>query len=121
VSGLAVRLDPSPDFLRALAELVVPLVLVELRRSEIGRAGELEYLTVSEAAEHVRAKPQRVYDLLSAGRLRRYKDGARVLVKRTELEAYLANGGARGATLLAPRHVAAAGIATGYMTGSDMT
>ena len=35
-----------------------------------------EYLNVAEAAEDLRAKPQRVYDLLSSGRLTRYKDGA---------------------------------------------
>jgi excisionase family DNA binding protein len=93
VSSLAIRLDVPPEILSAIAVLVVPLVLGELQRSETRRADELEYLTVAEAAERLRAKPQRVYDLLSAGRIRRYKDGARVLVKRTELEAYLAKGG----------------------------
>jgi excisionase family DNA binding protein len=92
VSSLAVRLDVPPEILSAVAVLVVPLVLGELQRSAIRRADELEYLTVAEAAECLRAKPQRVYDLLSAGRIRRYKDGARVLVKRAELEAYLATG-----------------------------
>jgi excisionase family DNA binding protein len=92
VSSLAIRLDVPPEILSAIAVLVVPLVLGELQRSETRRADELEYLTVAEAAERLRAKPQRVYDLLSAGRIRRYKDGARVLVKRTELEAYLAKG-----------------------------
>lgn len=74
----------------AVAELVVPLVLVELRRGETRRACEIEYLTSAEAAERLRAKPQRIYDLVSAGRLRRYKDGARVLIKRADLEDYLA-------------------------------
>jgi excisionase family DNA binding protein len=119
MSSLAVRLNASPDFLRALAELVVPLVLVELRRGESRPAGELEYLTVAEAAERLRAQRQRVYDLLSAGRLRRYKDGARVLVKRAELDAYLADRGARGTASLAPRPFA--GTAKGYMTQSAMS
>jgi excisionase family DNA binding protein len=47
------------------------------------------YLTVPEAAECLRAKPQRVYDLLSDGRLTRHRDGARVLVSRDELDRYL--------------------------------
>lgn len=50
------------------------------------------YLSVPEAAEYLRAKPQRVYDLLSARRLTRYKDGSRTLVSRAELDAYLENG-----------------------------
>lgn len=52
--------------------------------------GRSQYLTVAEAAEHLRAKPQRVYDLLSARRLSRYKDGRRVLVARVELDEHLA-------------------------------
>jgi excisionase family DNA binding protein len=48
------------------------------------------YKTVPEAAEYLRAKPQRVYDLLSSRRLTRFKDGARVLVSTAELDAYLA-------------------------------
>jgi excisionase family DNA binding protein len=53
---------------------------------------ESDYLSVTEAAELLRAKPQRVYDLLSDGRLTRHKDGARVLIARAEIETYL-NGG----------------------------
>lgn len=48
-----------------------------------------EFLTVNEAAELLRARPQRVYDLLSERRLTRFKDGARVLVSRAEIFAYL--------------------------------
>jgi excisionase family DNA binding protein len=61
------------------------------------------YLSVIEAAEYLRAKPQRVYDLLSSGRLTRFKDGRRVLVSRQELEAYLdANRLSRVAPALPP-------------------
>jgi excisionase family DNA binding protein len=95
MSDRALRLDVPTELVDAIAELVVPRVLVELRAREIGRGREAEYLTVVEAADRLRAKPQRVYDLLSAGRLRRYKDGARVLVKRAELDAYIADGAVR--------------------------
>jgi excisionase family DNA binding protein len=47
------------------------------------------YLTVAEAAVYMRASRQRVYDLLSSRRLSRHKDGARVLISRAELDAYL--------------------------------
>ena len=47
------------------------------------------FLTVAEAAEYIRASRQRVYDLLSSRRLSRRKDGARVLISRAELDAYL--------------------------------
>lgn len=89
--------------------LVVPTELVELiaaRAAEIVRHGvrgkdptdsptprgweASPYLSVQEAAEHLRAERQRVYDLLSARKLTRYKDGRRVLVSRAELDAYLA-------------------------------
>jgi excisionase family DNA binding protein len=95
MSERALRLDVPPELVNAIAELVVPRVLAELRACEIGRGREAEYLTVVEAANRLCAKPQRVYDLLSAGRLRRYKDGARVLMKRAELDAYVADGGVR--------------------------
>jgi excisionase family DNA binding protein len=106
MSGPAIRLHVPPEFVDAIAELVVPRVLAELRARERERERERQYLTVVEAADHLRAKPQRVYDLLSAGRLRRYKDGARVLVKRAELDAYIAGSGTRALTAHGPPRVA---------------
>ena len=46
-------------------------------------------MSVDVAADYMCCKPQRVYDLLSARRLTRLKDGSRVLVKREEIDAYL--------------------------------
>ena len=48
-----------------------------------------EFLNVEEAAEHLRCDKQRIYDLVSSRRLPRYKDGARVLLKRSDLDDYL--------------------------------
>jgi excisionase family DNA binding protein len=48
------------------------------------------YLTITEAAEFLRAKRHRVDDLLSRGTLTRHKDGSRTLILRSELEAYIA-------------------------------
>lgn len=49
-----------------------------------------DYLTPAEAADYLRCKPQRVYDLTSQGRLPVCKDGSRSLYRRTDLDAYLA-------------------------------
>ncbi len=51
--------------------------------------GPSPYLTVPETAAYLRCKRQRVDDLLSQGALTRVKDGARTLIARAELEAYL--------------------------------
>jgi excisionase family DNA binding protein len=76
----------------ALEELIDRRVeeVVERRlgeREENGRRSP--YLTIPEAAELLRCSRQRVDDLLSQRRLRRYKDGARTLVSRDELNAHL--------------------------------
>jgi len=47
------------------------------------------YLTVAEAAVYLQASRQRVYDLLCSRRLPKYKDGARVLIRRADLDAHL--------------------------------
>jgi excisionase family DNA binding protein len=70
-----------------IAERAAQIVL-----STIGGRGSSEFLTVAEAADLLRAKKQRVYDLLSANRLTRYRDGTRVLLARTEIDDYLTGG-----------------------------
>jgi excisionase family DNA binding protein len=75
----------SPEELAELAERVAQIVL----ERQPAPAAPSPYLSVNEAAEFLRAPRSRVYDLVSAGRLTRYKDGARVLVSRAELEAHL--------------------------------
>lgn len=50
------------------------------------------YMTVGEAAEYLRCQRQRVDDLLSQRRLTRVKEGRRTLVRRDEIEEYLAAG-----------------------------
>jgi excisionase family DNA binding protein len=74
----------SPEALELLAVKVAEIITVSDQPPPVS-----PYLSVAEAADYIRAKPQRIYDLLSAGRLERYKDGSRVLVSRAELDAYL--------------------------------
>jgi excisionase family DNA binding protein len=79
----------APDARRALEELVARVVDERLAEVERGR-DERDLLTVAEAADRLRAKPQRVYDLLSDGRLQGVHDGSRRLIQREELDRYLA-------------------------------
>jgi excisionase family DNA binding protein len=81
---------------RHAAELV-------LARIEVAGACSSPFLSVAEAADYLRAGRQRVYDLLSARRLTRYKDGSRVLVSRAELDDYLAGGGSSRVAPALPR------------------
>jgi excisionase family DNA binding protein len=74
------------SWVETIAERAAELAL---ERGGNGCVGASPYLSVTEAAEYIRAKRQRIYDLLSARRLTRFKDGRRVLVARAELDAYL--------------------------------
>jgi excisionase family DNA binding protein len=77
-------------------ELSIPPELVEAiaqRAAQLTRQLELEenpvspYMTIDEAAEYLRCRPKRIYDLRSSGRLARVGEGGRALVLRAEIEA----------------------------------
>jgi excisionase family DNA binding protein len=80
------RVELPDDVFEALAHRVAEILRDRFPEQTPSLA---EFLTVREAAELLRAKPQRVYDLVSAGRLTRYRDGSRVLLARAELDAHL--------------------------------
>jgi excisionase family DNA binding protein len=82
---MRIVLELSDEVVEAIAERAADLVVA--RQPRHGRGSP--YLTVAEAAEQLRCKPQRLYDLASAGRLSRYKDGSRVLLSRGEIDAHL--------------------------------
>jgi hypothetical protein len=95
VNGYALRLGSSSPFsllldeaIERLAERVADL-LEERERPRAGKAVP-ELLRVAEAAEMLRCKPQRVYDLRSAGRLPRTTEGGRAVVRRSDLERLVA-------------------------------
>jgi excisionase family DNA binding protein len=74
----------SEAALSALAGAVAQLL------QPAGPAAEVSpYLTVAQAAAYLQTSRQRIYDLLSARRLPKYKDGARALVRRDDLDTYL--------------------------------
>jgi excisionase family DNA binding protein len=81
-----VELALTDDVLDAIAGRAAAIVLEALGGE---RGDDRPYLSVAEAADLLRAKRGRVYDLLSSGRLTRFKDGSRVLVSRAEVEGYL--------------------------------
>jgi excisionase family DNA binding protein len=89
------RVELLDGLVEAIAQQAAEIVLAQLEEVACDRAvAPSPFLTIPEAAAMLRSKRQRVDDLLSAGRLTRHKDGARTLVSRVELLAYL-NGGGR--------------------------
>lgn len=77
--------------LEELAERIAERLAEKLEeRRWATRQESCELLSVQEAAEVLRCKPQRVYDLRSAGRLPRTTEGGRAVVRRTDLEQLVA-------------------------------
>jgi excisionase family DNA binding protein len=79
----------------------VAVRVVELLGTHVSPPGEASpWLTVDEAAEYLRCKPKRIYDLVSQSRehdpgrrrLPVHRDGSRLLFLRHELDAYLLDG-----------------------------
>jgi excisionase family DNA binding protein len=87
LSGVSFSLPA--EAVEAIARQAAELVLERLELSSSGRPAS-PWLTVSEAAELLRCKPQRIYDLRSSGRLSGDGDGDRALIRRDELERYIA-------------------------------
>lgn len=56
--------------------------------AELGRPTD-PWLDVAEAADYLRCKRQRIYDLCQQGRLKPARDGSRLLLRRSWLDAYL--------------------------------
>lgn len=101
---MSLQLELTDESTTELVELVAAraaeLVLEQL---DAHRAPESEFLSVEEAAGFLRCDRQRIYDLCSSGRLERYRDGSRVLVRRADLVAHVlpTNGRARTGRALA--------------------
>jgi excisionase family DNA binding protein len=67
----------------------VALRVAELLAGQLAPADRSPWLDVGEAAEYLRCKPKRIYDLVSQRRIPVHRDGSRVLFRREELDAYL--------------------------------
>lgn len=107
--------DPSRGLDRALLDAIGPLAnmlveqiaarVVEQLPSSPPPVGVSPWMNASEAADYLRCKPKRIYDLVSQSRLRGHKDGSRLLIHVEDADGYL-----RGAdpSLTPPRHLALA-------------
>ncbi len=86
-NAAALTFELPESLLERLAERVAQLVLAQLDVSGYSSP----WLDVNEAAEYLRCKPKRVYDLVGQSRLPVHRDGSRLLFDRAELDAYLAD------------------------------
>lgn len=76
--------------LAAIAEHAAALALERLEQRSAHGPDNSPFLTIKEAAGYLRCKRSRIDNLLSEGRLTRYKDGARTLIRHDELDRHLA-------------------------------
>jgi excisionase family DNA binding protein len=90
------------DFDAALVEALVRLIDARIDAALAAFAERAdtaeppgEFLNVAECAELLRCSRQRVYDVLSAGGIPRVKEGSRTLVRRSDVDRYLQDGGER--------------------------
>jgi excisionase family DNA binding protein len=75
-------LSVPPEVVQTIADKVAECLAEQLQPGD-------PWLDVDEAAEYLRCKPQRIYDLVSLGELRPAKDGRRSLFKRAWLDEVL--------------------------------
>jgi excisionase family DNA binding protein len=77
------RIQLPDDAVHDLVELVAARVLERLGEPP----PPSPFVTTGEAARYLACSRQRVFDLLSASKLSRFKEGTRTLLLRSELEA----------------------------------
>lgn len=87
----AVTVDFSPEMVEQIAERAAEIVA----ERTCGDGETDAWLTVAEAADYLRCSTGRVYQLVSARRIPFAKDGSRVLFRRSELDRWVEEGGAR--------------------------
>jgi hypothetical protein len=77
-----------------LVERIADRLVQKLEERGLSSAApaEGELLSVPEAAAVLRCKPQRLYDLRSAGRLPRTTEGGRAVVRRLDLDRLVMEG-----------------------------
>ncbi len=85
-AGTNLALAVPPELIEAVAERAAEML------AERQRPAAPELLSVDEAAELLRCRRQRLYDLSSQGKLPCLRDGSRLLFRRSELVSYLEGG-----------------------------
>jgi excisionase family DNA binding protein len=89
-SGISLAI-PEP-VLERIAERAAEIIAA---RQELDRREPEPWIGVEEAAKHLACPKGRIYTLTSTKRIPFARDGSRLLFKRSELDAWLENGGAR--------------------------
>ncbi len=79
----------TPEAVERIAERAAELV------AERNGHAQDSWLSVAEAAEHLRCTPSRIYSLVSARRVPFHKDGSRTLFRRSELDDWVRSGSGR--------------------------
>ncbi|MFI5003818.1 MAG: helix-turn-helix domain-containing protein [Solirubrobacterales bacterium] len=88
-NGVALALDVPGELVEQIAQRAAAIMV------EHKAPAASPWLTVGEAADYLRCPKSRVYSLVSAGRIPFVKDGSRTLFSRSELDAWLHNGGGK--------------------------
>jgi excisionase family DNA binding protein len=95
VNATAPRSAPTAgQALDAALAALVPTIAEQVAALLLERTGSVPqsgspWMSVAEAAEYMRCKPKRLYDLAGQSRVPAHKDGSRLLFHRDELDAYL--------------------------------
>jgi excisionase family DNA binding protein len=100
LSESLVNVSLPPEWIDAIAMRVADIL--ERRMTARVEPEAKGWLTVAEAAAYIGAKPQRIYDLRSSGRIRRHGDGGRALVDRDELDDLITEGRSIRSTVSPP-------------------
>lgn len=85
--GEEITLSFSPEMADRLAERLADELAARLSPPPS------PYLNVDQAAEYLACHKRRVYDLVERGSLNAFRDGRRLLLKRSDLDAYVAGRG----------------------------
>lgn len=84
----ALALVVPPDLAEAIAERAAEIVSEQVAEPE-------PWIGVAQAAEHLACGTSRIYSLVSANRIPFERDGSRLLLRRSALDAWLSNGGGK--------------------------
>lgn len=78
------NLTLDDEAVQEIAARAAEIVRAELRASE-------PHMDADEAGRYIGSNARRIYDLITAGKLPDLRDGRKVLVRRSDLDAYLAS------------------------------
>ncbi len=88
---MQLTIEVPDELVEAIAAKVAALLAAETGEARVANQPDPpdRLLTVAEAAEYLRAKPQRIYDLIQQRRLEVERDGKRVLIRKAVIDRYL--------------------------------